>query len=95
MSSDKIQSVSEDELIKTFMNRNSGGILQVISRYVSLGKVGSKYVGLCPFHLEETPSFTVDDTAGVFHCFGCLLSGNVGNFSDLAKSRNVKPIGTR
>ena len=69
---------------------SNAGILEVVSRYVSLKYVGTKYVGLCPFHAEKTPSFTVDNKAGVFHCFGCLLSGNASNFSDLMKSRNVK-----
>ena len=65
-------------------------ILKVISDYVSLKKVGGKYIGLCPFHEEKTPSFTVDSEGGVFHCFGCLVGGNASNFMDLVKSRSIK-----
>ena len=68
------------------------GIIEVISPYIRLKKVGDKYLGLCPFHEENTPSFTVDDGGGVFHCFGCLVGGNASNFMDLVKSRHIKPL---
>ena len=65
-------------------------IIEAISPYVSLKKIGVKYIGLCPFHEEKTPSFTVDDKEGVFHCFGCSLGGNLRDFVDLVRSRNIK-----
>ena len=74
------------------MGNNLTGIIEVISPYIRLKKVGDKYLGLCPFHEENTPSFTVDDGGGVFHCFGCLVGGNAVNFIDLVESRNIKPL---
>jgi DNA primase len=50
---------------------------------VSLRRVGSRYVGLCPFHNEKTPSFGVDRERGFFHCFGCGVGGNVFKFVEL------------
>jgi DNA primase len=55
-------------------------IVEVISDYVSLKKSGANYKGLCPFHQEKTPSFTVSPTKGLFYCFGCQASGNVLRF---------------
>lgn len=55
-------------------------IVELISEYVSLKRVGKDYVGLCPFHQERTPSFTVSREKGMFYCFGCHTGGNVFNF---------------
>ena len=55
-------------------------IVDVIGSYVHLKKSGSSYVGLCPFHSEKTPSFSVSPSKGVFHCFGCGEGGNVITF---------------
>jgi DNA primase len=55
-------------------------IVDVISDYVLLKKGGANYKGLCPFHHEKTPSFTVSPTKGLFYCFGCQASGNVFRF---------------
>ncbi|HOJ87824.1 MAG TPA: DNA primase [Pseudothermotoga sp.] len=55
-------------------------IVQVISQYVSLQKIGSSYRGLCPFHSEKTPSFHVNPTLKLYHCFGCGASGDVIKF---------------
>jgi DNA primase len=55
-------------------------IVEIISDYVALRKSGANYVGLCPFHHEKTPSFTVSPTKGLFYCFGCQASGNVFRF---------------
>ncbi|MEF3254416.1 MAG: DNA primase, partial [Deferribacterales bacterium] len=55
-------------------------ILEYISQYVDLKKSGKSYKGLCPFHTEKTPSFTVTPEKGLFHCFGCGASGNVITF---------------
>jgi len=55
-------------------------IVDVISRYTSLAKRGSGYVGLCPFHNEKTPSFSVSRDKQFFHCFGCGVGGDVITF---------------
>lgn len=55
-------------------------IYDVVSRYVHLKKAGNSYVGLCPFHNEKTPSFSVSTQRGIFHCFGCGAGGNVISF---------------
>lgn len=60
--------------------RNSTSIVDVISEYVQLRKRGKNYIGLCPFHSEKTPSFTVSEDKQIFHCFGCHEGGNVYKF---------------
>lgn len=60
--------------------RESANIVDVISQFVQLRKRGKNYVGLCPFHSEKTPSFTVSDQKQIFHCFGCHTGGNVFKF---------------
>ncbi|HCF37948.1 MAG TPA: DNA primase, partial [Thermosipho africanus] len=55
-------------------------IVELISRYVSLQKVGNSYRGLCPFHTETTPSFYVNPSFKTYHCFGCGASGDVIKF---------------
>src|SRR5215467_6870105 len=65
--------------------RNSADIVKVISEYVSLKAAGSSFKGLCPFHLEKTPSFTVHRDRQFFHCFGCNAGGDVFNFVELAE----------
>ncbi len=60
--------------------REKASILEVVSDFVSLKKAGKNYLGLCPFHSERTPSFTVNEEKGIFHCFGCGVGGNVFNF---------------
>jgi DNA primase len=55
-------------------------IVDVISDYILLKKGGASYKGLCPFHSEKTPSFTVSPAKGLFYCFGCQASGNVLRF---------------
>ncbi|MBI2369176.1 MAG: DNA primase [Deltaproteobacteria bacterium] len=67
-----------DELIAEIRQRTS--IVQVIADYVALRKAGRNYVGLCPFHAERTPSFTVNEEKEIFHCFGCGAGGNVFHF---------------
>ena len=52
----------------------------MISEYVQLRKRGKNYIGLCPFHNEKTPSFTVSDEKQIFHCFGCHTGGNIFKF---------------
>jgi len=60
--------------------RSTASVVDVISEYVQLRKRGKNYVGLCPFHNEKTPSFTVSDEKQIFHCFGCHTGGNVFKF---------------
>jgi DNA primase len=60
--------------------RDRASIVSVISDYVTLRKAGRNYMGLCPFHAEKTPSFTVSEEKGIFHCFGCGVGGSVFHF---------------
>jgi CHC2 zinc finger len=55
-------------------------IIEVIGQYVELHKMGREYVGLCPFHAERTPSFSVNLEKQLFHCFGCGEGGSVFDF---------------
>lgn len=55
-------------------------IVEIISSYVPLKRVGRNYKALCPFHHEKTPSFIVNPEKGIFHCFGCGIGGNVFSF---------------
>ncbi|HSR10414.1 MAG TPA: DNA primase [Thermodesulfobacteriota bacterium] len=60
--------------------RQKASIVEVVSDFASLRKAGKNYLGLCPFHSERTPSFTVNEEKGMFHCFGCGVGGNVFTF---------------
>jgi DNA primase len=55
-------------------------IVDVVSRYVQLKKAGANHLGLCPFHNEKTPSFTVSAAKQFYHCFGCGVHGNAIGF---------------
>jgi DNA primase len=57
--------------------RQVANIVDIASRYTTLKRRGKKYVGLCPFHSEKDPSFTVDDEKQLFHCFGCGAGGDI------------------
>ncbi len=70
--------------------RESVDIVELISEYVTLKKIGENYKGLCPFHVEQTPSFIVNPKKGIFHCFGCHVGGNV--FSFLIKKEGIEFI---
>jgi len=59
---------------------NRVDIVEVVSRYVQLKKGGANYLGLCPFHGEKTPSFTVSPAKQFYHCFGCAAHGNAIGF---------------
>ena len=67
--------------------RNSNDIVDVISQYVILKRSGRNFFGLCPFHKEKTPSFSVSPDKQIFHCFGCGAGGNVIHF--ISKIENV------
>lgn len=59
---------------------DTADIIEVVEDFVSLKKRGVNYIGLCPFHNEKTPSFTVSPSKGIFKCFGCGKGGNSVNF---------------
>lgn len=67
-----------DEVIEKI--HDSSNLVDIVSRYVQLKKTGSNYVGLCPFHNEKTPSFTVSESKQLFHCFGCGEGGDLISF---------------
>lgn len=60
--------------------KQSNDIVEVVSQYVHLKRSGRNYFGLCPFHNEKTPSFSVSPDKQIFHCFGCGVGGNVLTF---------------
>lgn len=74
-------------------------ILDLVSEYVKLEKRGRNYIGLCPFHDEKTPSFTVSEDKQICHCFGCKKGGNVFQFTqeikDISFVGAVKELGDR
>lgn len=63
--------------------RQAGDIVQLISDYVPLKKAGTRYKGLCPFHQEKSPSFSVDSDRQLFYCFGCQTGGDIFRFVQL------------
>lgn len=67
--------------------KESSNIRELIADYVSLKKMGRNYQGLCPFHSEKLPSFTVSEEKQIFHCFGCGVGGNIFHF--LMKLNNL------
>ena len=74
-----------DDIVEEVRSRND--IVDVISSYVKLQKKGGSYFGLCPFHNEKSPSFSVSPNKQMFYCFGCGEGGNV--FSFLMKYDNM------
>lgn len=62
-------------------------IIDIVGEHVKLKKSGSNFMGLCPFHNEKTPSFSVSPDKGLFYCFGCGVGGNV--FTFLMKTRGI------
>ncbi len=69
--------ISQDKIAEI---RNRASIVEVIADYVTLKKAGRNQMGLCPFHAEKSPSFTVSEEKGIFHCFGCHAGGSVFHF---------------
>ncbi|MFC0558054.1 DNA primase [Halalkalibacter alkalisediminis] len=79
--------------------RRSADIVEVISDYVQLKKQGRQYIGLCPFHGEKSPSFSVSPDKQLYHCFGCGAGGNVFSFlmelEGLSFIESVRKLGTK
>ncbi len=69
--------ISQDKIAEI---RHRASIVEVISDHVTLKKAGRNHMGLCPFHAEKTPSFTVSEEKGIYHCFGCQSGGSVFHF---------------
>jgi len=67
-----------DEIIEQIREQND--IVELISEYVPLKKQGKNFAGLCPFHEEKKPSFSVSPQRQIFHCFGCGMGGNIFKF---------------
>lgn len=67
--------------------RSAADIVDVISGHIHLRKRGKNFIGLCPFHQEKTPSFTVSEDKQIYHCFGCGVGGNVFKF--LMELKNI------
>lgn len=79
-----------EELIEEI--RSSNDIVDVVSQYVTLKRKGRSFFGLCPFHKEKSPSFSVSPDKQIFHCFGCGVGGNVIHF--ISKIENLNFIDT-
>ena len=77
-----------DELIEEI--RASNDIVDVISQYVILKRSGRNFFGLCPFHKEKSPSFSVSPDKQIFHCFGCGVGGNVIHFVSKIENLDFK-----
>ena len=60
--------------------RQGSDIVAVISEHVALKRVGTRWQGLCPFHAEKSPSFSVNQGEGLYYCFGCQAKGDVITF---------------
>jgi DNA primase len=69
--------IPEDKVLEI---KNAADIVEVVSDVVYLKKTGKNFIGLCPFHSEKTPSFTVSPQKQIFYCFGCATGGNVFSF---------------
>ena len=67
--------------------RQVSSIVEIASQYTTLNKRGRRWVGLCPFHTEKTPSFTLDEDKQLYHCFGCGAGGDI--FSLLMEKENL------
>ena len=77
-----------EELIEEI--KNSNDIVDVISQYVNLIRSGRNFFGLCPFHKEKSPSFSVSPDKQIFHCFGCGAGGNVIHFISKIENADFK-----
>jgi len=86
-----------DDLVESI--REKIDIVDLISSYVNIKKHGLGYLGLCPFHNEKTPSFSVSQSRQIYHCFGCGVGGNVFTFlmeyDNLTFPEAVRTLATR
>jgi DNA primase (EC 2.7.7.-) len=57
--------------------REAASLVEIGLQFTAVKKRGRKWVGLCPFHIEKTPSFTVDEDKQLYHCFGCGAGGDI------------------
>jgi DNA primase len=87
----------KDESVQAVLS--SANLVEVVSGYTSLRKRGSTHTGLCPFHQEKTPSFTVSAEKGLYYCFGCGEGGDVVRFlertENLTFSEAIEQLGER
>lgn len=77
-----------DELLEEIKSKND--IVDIISEYVTLKRSGRNFFGLCPFHKEKSPSFSVSPDKQIFHCFGCGVGGDVFRFISKIENLNFK-----
>lgn len=79
--------------------RKAADIIEIIGQYVQLKKRGQNHIGLCPFHSERSPSFTVNQDKQIYHCFGCGRGGDVFTFwmeyHNLSFSQSLKDLAER
>src|SRR3990170_1276820 len=69
--------IPEDKLLEI---KEAASLEEVVGQFVKLPRRGKNLLGLCPFHADSKPSFTVAPDKGIFHCFGCGAGGNVFSF---------------
>jgi DNA primase len=69
--------ILDEDVVKV---RESSDIVAVVGQHTQLRRVGQRWTGLCPFHTEKSPSFSVNATDGLYYCFGCRVSGDVITF---------------
>ncbi|PLX41620.1 MAG: DNA primase [Deltaproteobacteria bacterium] len=77
-----------EDILQTIRERVS--VVEVVSQHVALKRAGSAWKGLCPFHTEKTPSFTVNEDRGTFKCFGCGKGGNIFTFLMEVEGRSFR-----
>ena len=77
-----------DDIIEEVVSSND--IVDVVSQYVTLKRSGRNFLGLCPFHKEKTPSFSVSPDKQIFHCFGCGVGGNSLHFISKIENLNFR-----
>jgi len=69
-------------------NLSSIGVLSMFKYGLNLKKRGKNLVGICPFHREKSPSFTINEDKGFYHCFGCGISGQTSQLNETLKDMN-------
>ena len=75
---------SIEDILAQFNNKIR--LSQFLSKYLELTPRGDSFIAKCPFHNEKTPSFSINDEKGLFHCFGCGVGGNI--FTFVSKYKN-------